>query len=138
MNDRRDFLQLAALLAVAAPTTLQAADEPLKARGEIARYPLSGALAGNDAVLVDLVAQPGAASAGGGHRHPGMVLGYVIEGAYNFAINGEAPRVIKAGETFFEEAGALHSGSGSADPAKPAHLLAFMIVPTGQPLVLPA
>ncbi|MES2606104.1 MAG: twin-arginine translocation signal domain-containing protein, partial [Pseudomonadota bacterium] len=137
MNDRRDFLQLAALLAVAAPATAQAADAAPKARGEIARYPLGGALAGNDAVLVDLIAQPGVATGAAGHRHPGMVMGYVLESAYAFAINGEAPKIINAGETFFEEAGALHTGTGSADATKPAHLLAFMIVPTGQPLVLP-
>jgi hypothetical protein len=139
MNDRRDFLQLAALAALTstAVTAADAAEAP-KARGEIARYPLSGDLAGKDAVLVDLIARPGVPNGAGGHRHPGFVLGYVIDGAYNFGLNGAAPRVIKAGDTFFEEKGALHTGSGSADPDKPTHLLAFMIVPTGEQLTLPA
>ena len=138
MNDRRDFLQMAALLALAAPATAQAAAEPPKARGEIARYPLGGDLAGKDAVLVDLIARPGTGNAGPGHRHPGFVLGYVIEGSYGFGIEGETPRAIKAGETFFEEAGALHTGTNSADPNSYTHLLAFMVVPSGQALVLPA
>lgn len=140
MNDRREFLQMGAILAVAATATAGA--EPgaaPKARGEIARFALGGDLAGKEAVLVDLIARPADASGtGGAHRHPGFVLGYVLEGAYAFGINGGTPRVIRAGETFFEERGALHSGSASADPVRPAHLLAFMVVPAGEKLVLPA
>lgn len=137
MNDRREFMQLAALLAIAArATAVQAAEQTPTARGEIARYPLGGALAGHDAVLVDLIARPGAANSAG-HRHPGFVLGYVIEGSYGFSVEGQTPRSVNAGETFFEEAGALHTGTASANPDKPAHLLAFMVVPTGSALVLP-
>jgi hypothetical protein len=45
---------------------------------------------------------------------------------------------VRAGEAFFEERGALHSGNASADSARSAHLLAFMVVPVGAKLVLPA
>ena len=79
-----------------------------------------------------------ATAAGNAHRHPGFVLGYVLEGAYVFGVNSETPRIIRAGEAFFEGPGALHSSSASADPDRPAHLLAFMVVPAGQDLVLPA
>ena len=138
MNERREFLQLGALLALAATATRAA--EPAaapKARGEIGRFALGGDLAGKEAVLVDLIIRRAAAS-GGGHRHPGFVLGYVLQGAYAFGVNGETPRIVRAGETFFEERGALHSSSASADPDRPVHLLAFMVVPAGEKLVLPA
>lgn len=139
MNERREFLQLAALLGLVATATARAAEPTTapKARGEIARFALGGDLAGKEAVLVDLIARP-ATGGGGAHRHPGFVLGYVLEGAYAFGINGETPRVVKAGEAFFEERGALHSGNASAEPDRPAHLLAFMVVPAGEKLVLPA
>ena len=138
MNDRRDFLQLAAILAMAGPAAANAHDAtPTRGRGEIARYPLEGELAGKEAVLVDLVAQPGRMDSTNAHRHPGFVLGYVIEGEYAFAINDDETRIIKAGETFYEPAGALHYGKGSASD-KPAHLLAFMVVPAGATLATPA
>jgi hypothetical protein len=137
MNDRREFMQLAAVMALALPTAaVQAADEPRGGLGEIARYPLGGALAGYDAVLVDLRPRPGAPNSAG-HRHPGFVLGYVIEGAYGFSLDGATPRAVQAGETFFEDAGALHTGTSSAGD-KPAHVLAFMVVPTGSSLVVSA
>src|SRR5580658_9268296 len=44
------------------------------------------------------------------HRHPGhYTFGYVIQGTYEFAINGEPSRILKAGEVFYEPPGALHS-----------------------------
>lgn len=136
MNDRREFLQVAALLTLAAAQT-QAADAPAsRGRGEIARYPLGGELAGKEAVLVDLIVRPGSAN-GGAHRHPGFVLGYVVEGEYVFAVDDEEHRVVRAGETFFEAAGAKHGGDGVVQQ-KPAHLLAFMVVPAGIPLSTPA
>jgi quercetin dioxygenase-like cupin family protein len=140
MSERREFLQMGAMLALAATATARSAEPAVapKARGEIARFALGGDLAGKEAVLVDLIAGPAGSGAGNAHRHPGFVLGYVLEGAYAFGVNGETPRVIRAGEAFFEERGALHSGSASADPGRPAHLLAFMVVPAGQKLVLPA
>lgn len=144
MSDRRDFLQLAALmtlgLSASLPASSRAADASAsqpRGRGEIARYPLGGDLAGKEAVLVDLVASPGAGNGSSAHRHPGFVLGYVIEGEYAFSVNDEESRVIRAGETFFEKAGDLHSGSRSASVDHSAHLLAFMVVPAGAPLTLP-
>lgn len=139
MNERRGFLQLGAGLALMATTAARAAEPAVsKARGEIARFALGGDLAGKEAVLVDLIARPATGNGAGAHRHPGFVVGYVLEGAYAFGVNGDTPRVIRAGEAFFEERGALHSGNASADPQRPAHLLAFMVVPAGEKLVLPA
>jgi quercetin dioxygenase-like cupin family protein len=53
---------------------------------------------------------PGTASAP--HRHPGHhTFGYVVEGTYEFAIDRQAPRLLKAGDTFYEPPGAVHSTS---------------------------
>src|SRR5262245_39767660 len=46
------------------------------------------------------------------HRHPGHhTFGYVIEGTYEFAIDRQAPRLLKAGDTFYEPPGSIHSTS---------------------------
>lgn len=89
-----------------------------------------------EATLVEVTVAPGAASKA--HRHPGFVLGYVLEGELQFAINGKEPEIVKAGETFFEPVGALHTTGSSAKPNAPVRFLAFMVAPKGSPLVLPA
>jgi hypothetical protein len=44
----------------------------------------------------------------------------------------------KAGESFFEPPGALHTVAESAHATENAAAIAVMIVPEGSPLVLPA
>lgn len=39
------------------------------------------------------------------HRHSGPAFGYVVDGELLFELEGEAPRVVKAGETFWEPGG---------------------------------
>jgi quercetin dioxygenase-like cupin family protein len=104
--------------------------------GELARYALSGPLEGFDAVLVELNFAPGASTAE--HRHPGPILGFVVDGQLRFAINYEPQQIVPAGGTFFEPSGALHTTFGSASPDTPARILAFLVVPTGSPLTGPA
>ena len=76
---------LAALLLIAVwftstrlgPTVTPDASAPRRS-GELARYPLTGRLEGFDAVLVELNFQPGMSAQE--HRHPGPILGYVVDG----------------------------------------------------------
>jgi quercetin dioxygenase-like cupin family protein len=70
-----------------------------------------------------------------GHRHPGSVLVYVTSGAARLGLEGEPAREVKAGETFFEPVGAVHTVSESASATEPATAIAVMIVPDGAPLV---
>lgn len=102
---------------------------------ELARHALTTPEQDMEAILVEVTAPPGASTV---HRHPGFVLGYVLDGELKFAINGGKPQVIKAGDTFFEPNGALHTTGSSARPDAPVRFLAFMVVPAGSPLTLPA
>jgi quercetin dioxygenase-like cupin family protein len=104
--------------------------------GELARYALTGALAGYDAVLVELNFAPGASAPA--HRHPGFIVGYVVDGQMRFSVNHEPDQIMPAGSTFFEPAGALHTAFGSASPDAPVRILAFLVVPTGSRLTEPA
>lgn len=96
---------------------------------------LTGAHAGMEGSLVEVTYAPGGRSAS--HRHPGFVLGYVIEGRLRFGVEGEAERVLGPGETFYEPAGAVHAVSANALADKPTRILAFMVAPTGRPVVEP-
>jgi quercetin dioxygenase-like cupin family protein len=58
------------------------------------------------ATTVEVTLEPGQASAP--HRHPGPVFGYVIEGQYEWAIDDQAAKTLKAGDTFYEPTGCLH------------------------------
>lgn len=100
--------------------------------GELARYALTGPLEGFDAVLAELNFGPGVSASE--HRHPGFVLGYVVDGQMRNAINHEPGEIVPAGGTFFEPSGALHTTFGSASPDAPVRIVAFLVVPTGSPL----
>jgi quercetin dioxygenase-like cupin family protein len=106
-----------------------------QATGELARYPLTGSLEGFDAVLVGLNFAPGASSQA--HRHPGFVLGYVVQGQVKSAIDGGQPDVVPAGRTFFEPEGAVHTTFGSARGDASARAVVFLVVPRGSGVTLP-
>lgn len=146
MQNRRTFLGIAAasMLPVGMPAGLNTphdvdaqtpAPRPVT---ELARHPLTGQLEAFEVVLVELNIPPGSNSSGPGHRHPGPVLGYVVEGQMRFAINNEPEKVLPVGGTFFEPSGAVHTTNGSARADGPTRALVFMLVPKGSPLTSPA
>ena len=55
---------------------------------------------------VELILQPNDKSQP--HRHPGPVYGYILEGTYNFKVEGQPLRTLKTGDTFYEPLMALH------------------------------
>jgi quercetin dioxygenase-like cupin family protein len=67
------------------------------------------------------------------HRHSGSVYIYVLEGAALLQIEGGPETIVRAGESFFEPAGALHALAKSAEPGVPAVALAISIGPDGEP-----
>ncbi len=141
MQDRRTFLGIAAAsllpMAIDAQTAAQTPAAPRPA-AELARHALSGPFEGWEVVLVELNIPPGRTNPGPGHRHPGAVLGYVVEGQMRFAINNEPEQILPVGKTFFEATGAVHTTNGSARSDGPTRAVVFMLVPKGSPLSLPA
>jgi len=71
----------------------------------------------------------------GKHTHPGEELGYVLEGTLLLEIDGEAPRTLKAGDSFFVPAGKPHDGKNVG--SGPAKVLATYVVETGKPVGSP-
>lgn len=73
------------------------------------------------------------------HRHPGPVVGYVLDGELEVAVDDGPVKVYKKGEVWFEPARALHRVNRNPSKTKPARFLAFMLMTTeDKQLVLPA
>jgi quercetin dioxygenase-like cupin family protein len=72
------------------------------------------------------------------HRHPGFVLGYVLEGEFRFHMEGEQETVLAPGDVFYEPPGRVHLPSGSGSATRPARVLAFAFTEKGKELVMPA
>ena len=88
-----------------------------------------------NATAVEVTLEPG--QAGASHRHPGPAFGYVLEGEYEWAIDDQPARVLKAGETFYEPAGCLHRVSGNPGKVK-MRMLAWVLHPRdAKDLVIP-
>jgi quercetin dioxygenase-like cupin family protein len=66
------------------------------------------------------------------HRHPAGAYVYVIDGSVMFGIGGREPVLLKAGESFYEPAGALHSVSRNASQDLPASFIAFFVLGEGE------
>ena len=144
-NDRRDFvnaLMAAALMTAVASETVNAQQASIAGKSAnggrgTQRQPLPAPFTGMEALVTPLTIQPGAAPSRP-HTHPGFVLGYVIEGDYLFAINNETPRVVRAGEIFYEPPGATHTTHASASPDQTVKLLAIVIGPLDDASKAPA
>jgi quercetin dioxygenase-like cupin family protein len=79
------------------------------------------------ATTVEVTLKPG--EAGAPHRHPGPVFGYVIEGEYEWAIDDNKAKVLKAGDTFYEPTGCLHRVSKNPSDKNKTRVLAVVLHP---------
>ena len=80
----------------------------------------------SNATVVEVTFEPG--QAGAPHRHPGPAFGYVLEGEYEWAIDDQPAKVLKAGETFYEPGGCLHRVTGNPGKVK-TRVLAWVLHP---------
>ena len=68
------------------------------------------------------------------HRHPGHhTFGYVVEGTYEFAVDGQPSRLLNAGETFYEPPTAVHSVSRNPSTNKRTTIIVFMVAEEKNP-----
>ena len=122
----------ASLLTIVVTASIRPLDaQPAAPPAQLLTQPLPD-LPGRE-VRISLLDRPPLASSPP-HRHPGHhTFGYVLEGTYEFAINGEAPRTLKAGEVFYEPPGALHSTSRNPSRDTRTRILVFMVADQKNP-----
>jgi quercetin dioxygenase-like cupin family protein len=78
---------------------------------------------------------PGNGSAA--HRHPCChTFGYVIEGTYEFKVDNEPVRQLKAGEVFYEPPNALHAVSRNPSATEKVKYLAIQVADPSKPALV--
>ena len=66
------------------------------------------------------------------HRHAGPAFGYVLEGEMLFELEGEPPRVLRAGEAFWEPGGdVIHYQDGNNRDDVPLRFTVTMLCAPG-------
>jgi quercetin dioxygenase-like cupin family protein len=131
---RSSVVAVAVLLGVAIGVTtdrIAAAQQPGIKRTELLRSDVPGDPA-YEAVMA--VAEIPAGMSAGQHRHNGIELGYVLDGSIELQHEGQANRVLSAGQGFKNEAGVHNARNVGKGPVK---ILAIYIVEKGKPLSVP-
>jgi len=120
----------AALISVSvlAAAAVQAQPPGIK-RTDLQRHDLS--VPGREAVQVRVDLEPGVAF--GNHTHHGEEIIYVLEGTFEYQVEGKPPVTLKAGDVLFIPAGAVHAAKNVGNVT--ASELATYIVEKGKPLV---
>jgi quercetin dioxygenase-like cupin family protein len=108
----------------------QTPQPPGVTRTEFQRHDLG--IAGREAIQARIALAPGVAFPD--HSHPGEEIIYVLEGVFEYRVEGRAVTV-RAGEVLFIPAGAVHSARNN-DSATATELATY-IVEKGRPLVMP-
>lgn len=98
-------------------------------------HPLGAGFGDWQGTIREVVYPPGASSAA--HQHPGPTFGYVVSGRIRWAINGEAPRVLEPGMSFYEPMGSVHSTAANASDTEPAKLAVVILGKPGDELSKP-
>ena len=102
----------------------------------IKRTPLQKAEFPDGYVSISGIAEIPAGGTAGRHTHPGIELGYVMEGEGELLVEGQQARPIKAGDSWVIPAGTAHDAKASA--GKPLKVLAVYVVDKSKPLATPA
>jgi quercetin dioxygenase-like cupin family protein len=89
---------------------------------------------GREAVVVRIEIAPGAST--GRHTHAGDENTYVFEGELEVTIDGQAPKIIKAGEAIIIPGGTIHNAQNNG--TQPLKAVGVYIVEKGKPMTTPA
>jgi quercetin dioxygenase-like cupin family protein len=125
-----------AFIAIVALSLNAAADEPKSpepVRNILERHDQSG-VPGKEIVIGTATLPPGASI--GYHTHPGDEVGYVLKGSMILKTQGQPDRLLKAGDSFFNVRGAVHSVV-AAPGSDGAMAVSSWIVDKGQPMATP-
>jgi quercetin dioxygenase-like cupin family protein len=87
-------------------------------------------ITGKSLIAVEVDYAPGAASVPHTHAKSAFIYAYVISGAIESKVNYGETRIYRAGESWSEPPGAIHSISRNASKTEPARLLAVFVLDT--------
>ena len=114
----------AGMLMLATTTRAQAPDEAVTPNFS---HPISN-IPGKSLIAVEVLYPPGGASLPHSHAKSAFIYAYVVSGAIESQVNDQPAHVYTAGQSFYEEPGAVHRVSRNASKTEPAKLLAVFVV----------
>jgi quercetin dioxygenase-like cupin family protein len=100
-------------------------------RLELQRHDLGDPGGGREVIQTIVELEPGTTAPS--HTHPGEEVIYVLEGTWEYTLEGKPPVTLTAGDVLFIPAGAIHSARNVG--AGRAAELATYIVEKGKPLI---
>jgi quercetin dioxygenase-like cupin family protein len=122
------LLAAAASLDGAASAQQRAAAAGASTRRDVIKQELPGEPA-RDVSLVEVTYPPGTGSAT--HLHANGVVAFVVSGAVTSKVGDGPEQTFRAGDAWWEPAGAIHRVSRNASATETATLLAIYIAPKG-------
>jgi quercetin dioxygenase-like cupin family protein len=128
---RAIVLAMLGLSLVWTATAQPAGEVPPIKRTPLQRFEVPGTMFETVIGLAEIA--PGVAI--GRHTHPGPESGYLLGGSFELLIDGQAPRLLKAGDSYQVPAGAVHDAKAGPDGAK---VIATYVVQKGLPMAAPA
>ena len=102
----------------------------------VKRTPLQKAEFPDGYVTVSGLAEIPAGGSAGRHTHPGVEMGYLLEGEANLIVEGRPDQHLKAGDSYMIPAGTPHDAKVHGD--KPLKILGVYVVDKSKPLASPA
>ena len=125
------FLALAvcAAIGVAVMTLAQHTGRGQVKSTQLSQREIIEKLNGKDASVTVRLVTIGPGQADSAHRHAGPVFGYVMEGEYEHAMDGEPIKTYKAGETFYEPSEVVHRVARNPSAKSMTRLLAVIVHP---------
>ena len=125
-------IRILAIAALAATTGLAIhvtqAQQVGSRRIDLQRHDL--VIPGREVIQVIVELEPGTTAPK--HSHPGEEIIYVLDGTWEYTLEGRAPVTVKAGEVLFIPAGTIHSARNVG--GERGRELATYIVEKGKPL----
>jgi len=129
MNVRTIIVAACATLAVSVMGPVSAQDSGAEAAPKNFKAAIPN-IPGKSLIAVEVNYAPGGASAPHTHAKSAFIYAYVISGAIESKVNDNETRIYRAGESFSEPPGAIHSISRNASKTEPAKMLAVFVVDT--------
>jgi quercetin dioxygenase-like cupin family protein len=131
---REETVSRKVLIAVAIAASITAVSAPAQQSG-IKRTPLQNVDFPQGYTVVFGMAEIAPGICAGRHVHPGVEVGYVMEGSAVFKTDGQPDRTVKAGDSFQSVPGVPHDGCATGQGLK---VISAYVVEKGKPLASPA
>jgi quercetin dioxygenase-like cupin family protein len=114
---------------------LACAGAAIAQQAAIKRTPLQKAEFPDGFVTVTAMAEVPAGGSPGRHTHPGLEIGYILEGEADLLVEGKEPQHLKAGDSYQIPAGTVHDAKVGDKGLK---LIGIYVVDKSKPLASPA